>query len=73
MFYTLIEHSVIKSGIPMMTVMGLDLVKKEALMMYQTQKGLKGSQNLWTRVRSSVLGPFSLNLFKLLSTLNPCG
>ena len=29
-----------------MTMMGLDLVEKEALMMYHTQKGLKDSQDL---------------------------
>ena len=29
-----------------MTMMGLDQVEKEALMMYHTQKGFKGSQNL---------------------------
>jgi predicted transcriptional regulator len=41
-----VQRKLTKSSKAVMTMMGLDLVEKEALMMYHTQKGLKGSQNL---------------------------
>ena len=44
-----------KSSEAMMTMMGLDLVEKEALMMYHTQKGLKESQNFWLMVSLIVM------------------
>ena len=48
-----------------MSMMGLDLVEKEAQMMYHTQKGLKDSQNSWTSV--TLIGR---NLVKVIEKVN---
>ena len=47
-------------------MMGLDLVEKEALMICQTQKGLKGSQNLKPMVTLIVQSQVSRNVLRSL-------
>ena len=71
------DNSVVGAEGNMTIMMGLDLVEKEALMNYNTHKGMKDSQNLWPMVtlivrsiwntmRSSVIGR---NLVKVLGRL----